>query len=127
VSTWEIIALVVVAVVVLFFLGGLAGARARDRHRAAHFDQHVREADEALERASAADKGWHRETMEAAAREAIAQNRPGWGFADLQLVLVDDHPGTTEDRAHFRASGPHGEAMIVLARDGDIWIAERVD
>ena len=126
-STWEIVALVVVVIVILFFLGGLAGARARDRHRAASFEQHVREADEALERARAADRGWHRDNMEAAARAAIAELRPGWGFDELQLVLVDDHPGTAEDRAHFLASGADGEARVVLAREGERWVAESVD
>jgi hypothetical protein len=127
VSTWEIVAVVVVLVVILFFIGGLAGARARDRHRAAHFEQHVREADAALERAAVADRGWHRQNMEAAARAAIAESRPGWGFEELQLILVDDHPGTAEDRAHFVASGADGEARVVLAREGDRWIAESVD
>jgi type II secretory pathway pseudopilin PulG len=127
VSTWEIVALVVVAVVALFFLGGLAGARARDRSRAGSFEENVRAADEALERARAADRGWHRESMEAAARAAIGDSRPGWSIDELQLVLVDDRPGIEEDRAHFVAIGTDGEARIVLARDGDTWIAESVD
>jgi type II secretory pathway pseudopilin PulG len=127
VSTWEIVALVVVVVVALFFLGGLAGARARDRRRAPAFEENVRAADEALERARAADRGWHRESMEAAARAAIGDSRPGWSIDKLQLVLVDDRPGIEEDRAHFLASGTDGEARIVLARDGDTWIAESVD
>jgi type II secretory pathway pseudopilin PulG len=127
VSTWEIVALVVVVVVALFFLGGLAGARARDRRRAPAFEENVRAADEALERARAADRGWHRESMEAAARAAIGDSRPGWSIDELQLVLVDDRPGIEEDRAHFLASGTDGEARIVLARDGDTWIAESVD
>jgi type II secretory pathway pseudopilin PulG len=127
VSTWEIVALVVVAVVALFFLGGLAGARARDRSRAGSFEENVRAADEALERARAADRGWHRESMEAAARAAIDNSRPGWSVDELQLVLVDDRPGIEEDRAHFVAIGTDGEARVVLARDGDTWIAESVD
>jgi hypothetical protein len=127
VNTAEIVVIVVVVVFLLFFLGGLGGARARARHGEPHFAQHVREADEALERARAADKGWHRETMEAAARAAIGELRPGWTFDDLQLVLVDDRPGTEEDRAHFVATGGGGEARVILSRDGDRWVPDSVE
>ena len=126
-ETWEVIAGIVVLVVILFFIGGLLGVRAHARHQAGTFDQHVRAADEALEQARAQDRGWHRETMEQAARAALGESRPGWSFDALMLVLVDDHPGTVEDRAHFVASGGDGEARIVLAREGDRWIAESVD
>src|SRR4051794_35977306 len=64
VETWEIIALVVVLVVILFFIGGLLGVRAHARRQAATFEKHVRAADEALEQARALDRGWDRETME---------------------------------------------------------------
>jgi hypothetical protein len=127
VATWEIIALIVVLVVIVFFIGGLLGVRAHARRQAATFAQHVRAADEALEQARATDRGWHRETMEQAARAALGESRPGWAFEDLELVLVDDHPGTAEDRAHFVARGDHGKATIVLAREGDRWVAERVE
>jgi hypothetical protein len=127
VETWEIIAAVVVIVVILFFIGGLLGVRAHARRQAATFEQHVRAADEALEQARALDRGWHRETMEAAARDALGEARPGWGYESLMLVLVDDHPGTEEDRAHFMASGGDGEARVILARQGDSWVAERVE
>jgi hypothetical protein len=42
-------------------------------------------------------------------------------------VLVDDRPGIEEDRAHFVAVGPDGRARVILAREGDRWIAERVE
>jgi hypothetical protein len=116
-----------VIVVILFFIGGLLGVRAHARRQAATFEQHVRAADEALEQARALDRGWHRETMEAAARDALGEARPGWGYESLMLVLVDDHPGTEEDRAHFMASGGDGEARVILARQGDSWVAERVE
>ena len=126
-ATWEIIALIVVLVVIIFFIGGLLGVRAHARRQAATFAEHVRAADEALEQARALDRGWHRETMEQAARAALGESRPGWSYDALQLVLVDDHPGTAEDRAHFVASGGEGEARVILAREGDRWIAEQVD
>jgi hypothetical protein len=65
--------------------------------------------------------------MEEAARQAIAEARGGWSYDHLHLVLVDDRPGTEEDRAHFVAVGGAGECRVVLARDGDRWVAERVD
>jgi hypothetical protein len=87
----------------------------------------VRAADEALEQARALDKGWHRDTMVAAARAALGESRPGWTYDDLQLVLVDDRPGVEEDRAHFIAAGADGQARVILARQGDQWVAERVE
>jgi hypothetical protein len=127
VETWEIIAAVVVVLVALFFILGLAGVRARTRYQEPTFADHVREADEALEQARALDRGWHRETMEAAARAAIGESRPGWTFHELQLVLVDDKPGTEADRAHFLAIGVDGHARVILAREGDRWIAQQVE
>jgi type II secretory pathway pseudopilin PulG len=127
VSTIEIIAVAVVVLVALFFVLGLAGVRARTRHQQSSFADHVRAADEALEQARALDRGWHRETMEVAARAAIGESRPGWPFEELQLVLVDDQPGTEADRAHFIATGTDGQARVILSREGDRWVAERVE
>jgi len=126
-STVAIVLIVLAVVLLLFFIGGLFGVRARTRHQAPSFADHVREADEALEQARALDKGWHRENMEAAARAAIEESRPGWTYEALQLVLVDDRPGVEEDRAHFVASGPDGEARVVMARDGDRWVSQVVE
>jgi uncharacterized membrane protein len=127
VSTIEIIALAIVVVVALFFLVGLLGGRAYARRHEAEFADHVRAADEALEQARALDKGWHRETMEAAARAALAEQRPDFAYDALQLVLVDDHPGIEQDRAHFMAAGVKGEARVILNRDGDRWVAARIE
>jgi hypothetical protein len=66
--------------------------------------------------------------MEQAARAALAELRPDWRARDLFLVLVDDKPGIDEDRAHFVAVTDGGEeARVVLARQGDVWVAEQVD
>jgi hypothetical protein len=126
-STVAIVLIVLAVVLLLFFIGGLFGVRARTREQAPSFADHVREADEALEQARALDKGWHRESMEAAARAAIEESRPGWAYEALQLVLVDDRPGVEEDRAHFVASGPDGEARVVMAREGDRWVSQGVE
>ena len=48
--------------------------------------------------------------MEGVARSALSESRPDFSFGDLQLVLVEDRPGMEEDRAHFVALGPDGEA-----------------
>lgn len=126
-STLGIVLIVLGVLVILFFIGGLLGARVRDRRQAGSYAEHVRNADAALEQARASDRGWHRDAMEEAARAAIAEARGEWDFSDLHLVLVDDRPGVEEDRAHFVAVAPDGECRVVLAREGDRWVAERVE
>jgi hypothetical protein len=127
ISTLGIILIVIGALVVLFAIGGAVVVARRYREQEPTFAEHVEAADSALEQARALDKGWHRDTMEEAARAAVAESRPGWTYDDLHLVLVDDRPGVNEDRAHFMAVGSDGEARVILAREGDRWIAERVE
>jgi hypothetical protein len=129
VSTLGIIAIVVGVLVVIFFIGGVIAVVVRSRRQAGSFSyaEHVAAADSALEQARAADKGWHRDTMEAAARAAIAESKPGWAYDDLHLVYVEDRPGISEDRAHFMAVAADGESRVILARQDDSWIAERVE
>jgi hypothetical protein len=126
-STLGIILIVLAVLVVLFFIGGVLGARRRDRRQAGSYAEHVAAADAALQQARASDRGWHREAMEAVARDAIADSRRDWDYTDLHLVLVDDRPGTEEDRAEFVAVGADGEVRVILAREGDRWVAERVE
>jgi hypothetical protein len=127
-STLAIVLIVIGAVIGVFLVLGFLGARARDRRHGGTWAQHVAEADAALEQARAADRGWDPVVMEAAARSAIDEARPGWAYGDLHLVLVDDRPGTDEDRAHYVAVGDGGEeARVVLERQGDHWSAERID
>lgn len=125
-STLAIILIVIGAIVLILILLGFLGARARDRRQAGTWAEHVAAADSQLEEARAADKGWNRSVMEAAVRAALDDARPGWSFGELHLVLVDDRPGTEEDRAHFVAVGDGDEARVVLARQGDHWSAESV-
>jgi hypothetical protein len=127
VSTLGIILIVLAAVVLLFFIGGVVAVGVRSRRQEGSYAEHVAAADAALEQARAADRGWHRETMEQTARDAIAESRPGWSFSDLHLVFVDDRPGVSEDRAHFVAVGADGECRVILARQDDRWVAERVE
>jgi hypothetical protein len=127
VSTLAIVLIAAGAVIVVAFILGLLGARVRDRRQAPSYEEHVAAADQALEQARAADKGWHREAMEQVARTALAESRPGWDYRDLHLILVDDRPGVGEDRAHFMAVADDGEARVILSRQADGWVAERVE
>jgi hypothetical protein len=121
-----VILLIAVAVVVgLFFVGGLLGARRRTHDQAGDLDRHIAEADRALEQARAADRGWDRAAMEQAARQAAEQARPGFVPERLDLVLVDDRPGMTEDTAHFVASGGGEQVRVVLARSEAGWHVAR--
>ena len=114
-------------VLLLFFIGGLLAVRRRSRRLGDKFYEDLRVAEESLERARASDKGWHGDTMAEAARSALEQARPGWPIEHVHLVYVDDRPGVDEDRAHYVAIGPRGEARVILARQGDQWVAETVD
>lgn len=127
-STLAIVLIVLAAIVLVALILGLLGARARDRRQAGTWEAHVRAADGALAQAAAADRGWHRESMEQAARAALTESRPGLAYGDLYLILVDDRPGIDEDRAHFVAVAEGGdEARVVLSRQGDRWVAESID
>jgi hypothetical protein len=127
VSTLGIVLIAIAAVLLVLLIGGFAGAARRRERGAPHYERNLAEADQALEQARAADKGWDRSLLEAAARDALADQRPDWAYQDLVLVLVDDKPGVSEDRAHFVASGEGGEARVVLARRDSGWALESVN
>ena len=67
----------------------------------------------------AADKGWDRELLDRAARDALGSHRPGFEYTAVHLVVVDDRPGVEQDHAQLVAVGEDGEARVVLARDAD--------
>jgi hypothetical protein len=125
-SVLAIVLIVIAAVLLVVFVGGyvIAGRR-RDRPG---WEQRIRQADSALEQARAADRGWDRALIDAAARQALKDQRPGFEPSSLDLVLVDDRPGVEEDRAHLVAAGPGDSVRLVLARDATgAWGVERVD
>jgi hypothetical protein len=125
-SVLAIVLIVLAAIVVLFFVGGLVIARRRANRPG--WEAHIRAADHALEQARAADRGWDRELIEAAARRALGEQRPNFEPSSLDLVLVDDRPGVEEDRAHLLAAGPGESVRLVLARDASgTWDVERLD
>jgi hypothetical protein len=125
-STLLTVLVVLGALLLVLFLGGVLAVRRRDREHAPEYAQHLADADHALEQARASDRGWDRATMEQVVREALAGQRPGVDYDRLELVLVDDRPGVEEDRAHFEAVGEAGRLRVVLARSEVGWAAERV-
>ena len=126
-TTLAIVLLAIGGALALMFVGGLIySIRRRQANRAAITD-HIAEADRALERARAADRGWDRARLDEAARAALRSERPGVSYEELRLVLVDDRPGVSEDRAHLLADSETGKVRIVLRRRGDEWELERLD
>ena len=126
-SALAIVLTVLAVVIVAVFIGGLIASRRRAAAQAASFERRVAEADHALEEARAADRGWDRTVLERVAREALQREGPAGSYADLHLVLVDDRPGVTQDRAHFAALGEDGERRVVLVRSEGGWAVERVE
>jgi Flp pilus assembly protein TadB len=128
ISTLAIILIVIGALIAIALVLGVLGIRARNRRQASTWAEHVAAVDAALEQARAGDRGWHRERMEGVVRGALEQQRPGWGYRDIHLVLVDDQPGRDEDRAHFVAVDDAGsEARVILGRQQGDWVAEAVE
>ena len=125
-STLAIVLIVLAAIVLLFFIGGVLGAGRRDRLQAPDLPRHIAEADQALEQARAEDRGWDRAIMEETVRTALGREHPGVEFDRLDLVLVDDRPGVTEDRAHFEARDGDRRVRVVLASGEAGWGAEQV-
>ncbi|MEX2023916.1 MAG: hypothetical protein WD993_02430 [Thermoleophilaceae bacterium] len=125
-STLAIILIVVVAVVAALLLAGAFAIKRRESGHEDEYRQHLAAADHALEGARASDRGWDRAVMEDVARAALNERRPEWDFGTLDLVLVDDRPGVSDDRAHFEASDGDERLRVVLARGESGWTAERV-
>jgi hypothetical protein len=126
VSVLGIVLIVLGVLIVLFLIGGVVAVVVRSRRGAGTYDEHVAAADAMLEQARAADKGWHRDTMEAAAREAIAESRPEWSYEDLHLVFVDDRPenvAAIEFWADLWKFGPPGMAEASLSRSSAVALA----
>jgi hypothetical protein len=126
----SVLAIVLIAlgvVIVIVLIGGAVAARRRlsTELESGAFEESLAEADRALEEARAADRGWDREALEQAARKAIEEARPGSAY-DLHLVLVDDRPGVTEDRAEFLAVGDD-RVRVTLARGDEGWVADRIE
>jgi hypothetical protein len=125
-SVLAIVLVVLFALILLFLVGGYIVARRRaDRPGR---EEHILQADHALEQARAADRGWDRELIEAAARDGLRSARPEFTPTELQLVLVDDRPGVEEDRAHLTAASGAERIRVVLCRDASgAWGVEHIE
>ncbi|MCP9490150.1 MAG: hypothetical protein MSC31_09780 [Solirubrobacteraceae bacterium MAG38_C4-C5] len=122
-STLLTVLIVVVIVVVALAVGGSIATARRSEAGAGELRARLAEADHRLAEAHAEDRGWHRETVETAAREAFHATHPGEELADLVLVQVIDRPGTDDDEAVFQASTANGATHEVrLGRDRGAWI-----
>jgi hypothetical protein len=121
VSVLGIVIVVIVVLVAVLAVGGLVISRRRARAQEPGLRGGLEEANQALASAHAEDKGWHRDLLEQAAREAFAQ-RSAADVRELQLVQVVDRPGTEDDQAVFRVITDHGSEYLHLARHGDRWL-----
>jgi hypothetical protein len=121
VSVIGIIVLVIVVLIAVLVAGGIAITRRRAGQQAGRVRADLEEANLALATAHAQDKGWHRDVLERAAREAFSQ-RSAAEVRELQLVQVVDRPGTEEDQAVFRVITEHGSEYLHLDRHGDSWV-----
>src|SRR5436190_15981884 len=95
-STVAIVVVIAAALLLLLIAGGFLAARRQATRPGV--DDRIRAVDRALEQARAGDRGWDRDTMSQTARQALAEQRPELEVETIDLVLVDDRPGVTEDR-----------------------------
>lgn len=122
--TWLLIVLIVVVVLVLLVLvGGIVGARRRTQARAGSLLRDVAAANEQLALARADDRGWDRDTIDAAARSAHLERRPDAKISAIHLIQVVDRPGTDDDEARLHVVDETGEHELLLKRQGDAWTA----
>jgi len=119
VPTWLII--VIVVLIVLAAGGIIARSQQLKRSRPA-FERNLAQVERDLVTAAAADRGWDREHLEAAARR-IGTEQIGAVPEELTLIEVHDLPGTDQDEAVFDVRAAGQRHRLVLGRkDGD-WIA----
>ena len=124
-ETWEIVILVIVAVIGLLAAGGAVARRRQLERSQGRFDAHLSEVNRDLAAAHAEDRGWERSLLEDAARQAYASER-GSDPGELELVQVIDRPGTDDDHAVFRC-GPEARERLTLGRRDGQWVLEALE
>jgi Tfp pilus assembly protein PilX len=125
--TWLAIVLgVIVVLVILLAVGGMFARRRQLQSTRGRFDRHLAQVNQELAAAHAADRGWARENLEAAARSAYATQRDGAEPEQLTLVQIVDPPGTEDDKAVFRVTAGGRDEHLTLGRRGDDWVFEQL-
>ncbi len=120
--TWLVIVIVVfVLLVAVLAAGGIVGRQRQLARSQGRFDEHLAAVNRELAAAHADDRGWAREGLETAAREAYAAER-GTAPDELTLVQIVDQPGTDDDKAIFQI----GLERLTLGRSGGAWVFERL-
>jgi hypothetical protein len=119
VSALAVVLIVLALLVLVLVAGGYVVVARRTGARDPKLIEQLRKAERELAQAHAADKGWDRATLEAAARTAAAQRFSS--IRALRLVQVIDKPGTDADQAVFRVETDDGEHAITLGRSGGVW------
>jgi hypothetical protein len=125
--TWLAIVIgVFVVLVVLLAAGGMIARRRQLESSSDRFDRRLARVNQELAAAHAADRGWAREALEAAARAAYASQRDGAEPEELTLVQIVDPPGTEDDKAVFRVRAEGREEHLTLGRRGGDWVLEQL-
>ena len=122
--TWLIIVLVVL---LLLAAGGVVARRAQLWRTEAGFRGELEQANRMLAEAAAQDRGWDRDTLEAAARRIYAEQTGEAEVPELLLVEVLDRPGTEEDQAVFRVGGRRSDRHLTLGRRAGDWVHESLN
>ena len=122
--TWLAIVLgVFVALVIILALGGIYARRRQLDATQDRFRAHLEQVNRDLAAAHAADRGWARDSLETAARDAYVAER-GAEPTGLTLMQIVDRPGTDEDKAVFRVSADGREEQLTLGRADGQWVFE---
>jgi hypothetical protein len=125
--TWLAIVIVVFLLLVVVLAAGGAYARRRQLERTrGRFDENLAEVNRDLAAAHAQDRGWAREGLERAARDAYAAQRDGAQPSELTLLQIVDRPGTDEDKAVFLVTADGRPERLTLGRSGGEWIFEQL-
>jgi len=126
--TWLAIVLgVFVALVIILSIGGAIARKRQLERTQGRFDENLAEVNRDLALAHAQDRGWARETLDAAAQAAwLAERGASAPTASLTLVQIVDRPGTDDDKAVYAVESDGRMARLTLGRRGDEWINEGI-
>lgn len=122
-----LVVLIALGVLLLLAVLGAAMASRRNALGAIAFEQSLANVDRQLASAVAADHGWERGTLEATARRAFSEGRPGAKIAQLELVQIRDEPGTDQDLAVFRVLADGTASRLTLGRRDGAWYAAALE